>query len=68
MGAIDELRRRAGVRVWTTVRGDAQVVAEIRQALGPERSDQAFAAGAKLDYRHAAATARGVARTVSARA
>jgi hypothetical protein len=68
MGAVDELRRRAGVRVWTTVRGDAQVVAEIREALGPERSDQAFAAGAKLDYRHAAATARGVARTVSTRA
>jgi predicted ATPase len=56
-GATDGLRRRAGVRVWS-VRREADVVAEIRQALGTDRLDQRLAAGSRLDQDEAVAAAR----------
>ena len=58
-GAAEGLRRRAGVLPWPMLRpGEAQVVAQIRQALGDARFDQVFAAGARLTQRGAVAAAR----------
>jgi predicted ATPase/class 3 adenylate cyclase len=58
-GAAEGLRRRAGVRAWAIQRqGEAELVAQARQALGAGRFDQAFAAGARLTQRAAVAAAR----------
>jgi ATP/maltotriose-dependent transcriptional regulator MalT len=58
-GAVEELRRRAGLRVWPTLRrAEAEIVAEIQQALGTEQFDQAFSAGAGLTQRDAVAIVR----------
>ena len=55
-GAVEELRRRPGLRVWPTLRrAEAEMVAEIRQALGAEQFDQAFSTGARLTQRDAVA-------------
>jgi ATP/maltotriose-dependent transcriptional regulator MalT len=54
-GAVEELRRRAGLRVWPTLR---RAEAEIQQALGTEQFDQAFSAGAGLTQRDAVAIVR----------
>ena len=57
-GAIDGLRRRAGLGVWPAPRrGETDLAAEIRQALGTDRFDQLYAAGARLSRREAAAAA-----------
>ena len=59
-GAADGLRRRVGLRAWPLQReGEAQAVAQIRQALGPDRFDDGFAAGRKLSRADAVAAARG---------
>jgi tetratricopeptide (TPR) repeat protein len=58
-GAADGLRRRAGLRTWPVLRpGEADLTAQIRQALGPDRFDQAFASGTGLNQREAAAAVR----------
>ena len=58
-GAADGLRRRAGLRAWPMLRpGEADLVAQVRQALGAERFDQVFATGTRLTRREAVATAR----------
>ena len=57
-GAIDGLRRRAGLGVWPAPRrGETDLAAEIRQAMGTDRFDQLYAAGARLSRREAAAAA-----------
>jgi tetratricopeptide (TPR) repeat protein len=57
--AAEGLRRRAGIRTWPTLRqAEAEVVAQVRQALGAGRFDQVFAAGARLTQREAVAAAR----------
>jgi predicted ATPase len=57
-GAIDGLRQRAGLGVWPAPRrGETDLAAEIRQALGTDRFDQLYAAGARLSRREAAAAA-----------
>jgi hypothetical protein len=38
--------------------GEAELVAQVRQALGADRFDQAFAAGARLTRREALAAVR----------
>jgi hypothetical protein len=59
-GAADGLRRRAGLRAWPSqLRDPGELVSQVRQALGDDRFDQAFAAGARLNQRDAAAAARG---------
>jgi ATP/maltotriose-dependent transcriptional regulator MalT len=59
-GAADGLRQRAGRRTWPVLRrGEANLTAQIRQALGTERFDQAFASGSRLSQREAAAAVRG---------
>jgi predicted ATPase len=58
MGAADGLRRRAGLRVWTSLRGEDRLADPIREALGNEAFDRAFAAGSRLSERDALAAAR----------
>jgi tetratricopeptide (TPR) repeat protein len=59
-GAADGLRRRAGLRAWPILRrGEADLTTQIRQVLGTERFDQAFAAGSGLSQHEAAAAVRG---------
>jgi predicted ATPase len=58
-GAVEGLRRRAGLAVWPAVRQEeADLAAQIRQALGADRFDQAYAIGARLNRRDAVAAAR----------
>ena len=58
-GATEGLRRRAGLRAWPMLRrGEAELVAQVRQALGTDRFDQAFAAGSRLSQQEAVAAMR----------
>jgi predicted ATPase len=57
-GAAEGLRRRVGLGVWPTLRGEAELVARVRQALGADRFDQVFAAGSRLTRREAVAAVR----------
>jgi hypothetical protein len=58
-GAAEGLRERVGLRAWPLQReGEAQTVAQIRQALGADRFDRGFAAGRRLDARGAVAAVR----------
>jgi ATP/maltotriose-dependent transcriptional regulator MalT len=58
-GAAEGLRRRAGLRAWPLQRqGEAQMVAQIRQALDLDRFEEVFAAGARLSRREAVAAAQ----------
>ena len=59
-GAADGLRRRVGLRAWPMLRrGEADLVAQVRQALGADRFDQVFAAGSGLSHRAAVAAVYG---------
>jgi len=59
VGAADGLRERAGLRTWPILRrGEAQLAAQVRQALGDSRYRQAFAAGSRLSQQEAVAAAR----------
>ena len=58
-GAAEGLRQRVGLLAWPLQQqGEAQMVAQIRQALGADRFDQDFAAGTKLDRQQAIAAVR----------
>ena len=58
-GADEGLRRRAGLRAWAMLRqGEAELLAQVRQALGADRFDQVFATGTRLTQRDAVAAAR----------
>jgi hypothetical protein len=58
-GAADGLRRRVGLRAWPMLRrGEAELVAQIRQAVGADRFDQLYTAGSRLNQRQAVAAAR----------
>jgi ATP/maltotriose-dependent transcriptional regulator MalT len=58
-GAAEGLRRRVGLPVWPLLRrGEAALLAQVRQALGADRFDQAFAAGSRLTQRQAVAAVR----------
>jgi len=58
-GAAEGLRRRAGLRLWPTLRpAEAELVTEVRQMLGAERFDQAFSSGSGLSQREAVTAAR----------
>jgi predicted ATPase len=58
-GAADRLRRRVGLRAWPMLRrGEAELVAQIRQAVGADRFDQLYAAGSRLNQREAVAAVR----------
>jgi hypothetical protein len=58
-GAAEGLRRRVGLRAWPLQQqGEAELVAQIRQALAADRFDEIFAAGARLNRREAVAAVR----------
>jgi predicted ATPase len=58
-GAAEGARRRAGLRAWPTMRkGQAELAAQVRHALGDRRYDELSAAGARLSQREAAAAVR----------
>jgi predicted ATPase len=58
-GAAEGLRQRVGLRAWPLQQqGEAQMVAQIRQALGADRFDQDFAAGVRLNRQQAIAAVR----------
>jgi predicted ATPase/class 3 adenylate cyclase len=58
-GAAEGLLRRARLRTWPELRsGEAQLAAQLRQALGDDRFGQAFAAGSRLSQREAVAAIR----------
>jgi len=57
--AADGLRERIGLRPWPMLRPrENELRAQIREALGPERFEQAVAAGAELSQPEAIAVAR----------
>jgi hypothetical protein len=57
--AADGLRRRAGLRAWPMLRrGEADLVAQVRQALGADHFEQVFATGTRLTQPDAVAAAR----------
>jgi predicted ATPase len=58
-GAVDGLRQRVGLRPWPLLRRDeAELVAQIRQALGADHFDQPYAAGSRLSQQDAVAAVR----------
>jgi predicted ATPase len=57
--AAEAARRRAGLRAWPAMRkGQAELAAQVRQALGDERFDELSTAGARLSQREAAAAVK----------
>ena len=57
--AAEGLRRRAGLRAWPVLRrGEAEVVTQIREALGASTFDEKYAAGSRLSQREAVAVVR----------
>jgi hypothetical protein len=61
------LRQRVGLRAWPLQQqGEAQLLAAIRQALGADRFDQNFAAGAQLNRQQAIGAARDLRNTSAA--
>jgi predicted ATPase len=58
-GAAEGLRSRAGYSTWPLLRREeAELAAQIRQTLGDDRYDQAFAAGSRLSQQEAVAAIR----------
>jgi hypothetical protein len=58
-GATEGLRRRVGLRAWPILRrGESELVAHVREALGADRFDEVFAVGARLNRREAVAATR----------
>jgi hypothetical protein len=67
-GAAAVLRQWARRRAWPVLRpGEADLVAQVRQAQGAVRFDEAFAAGSRYSQREAVAAIRGRRRTGSRR-
>jgi predicted ATPase len=58
-GAADGLRRRVGLRAWPMLRPtETELTAQLRQALGADRFNQAFVAGSRLNQQQAVAAIR----------
>jgi ATP/maltotriose-dependent transcriptional regulator MalT len=58
-GAAEGLRQRVGLRTWPLLRREeAELVAQVRQALGVDRFGQEYAAGARLSQQEAVAAVR----------
>jgi predicted ATPase len=59
LGAVDGLRRSAGLRAWPAMRrGEAELAVRVSQAVDPDGFEDAFAAGAELDQCEAMASMR----------
>ncbi|MDE3086834.1 MAG: DUF4062 domain-containing protein [Acidobacteriota bacterium] len=62
-GAAEGFRRRAGMSTWPVHRrGEAELVDQVRHALGDRRFETVFAEGTKLSQREAVAAVRGFTR------
>ena len=60
LGAVDGLRRGAGLRAWPSMRrGEAQLATQVAQEIDPDVFKDAFAAGSELNQREAVALVRG---------
>jgi predicted ATPase len=60
LGAVQGLRRRAGLRAWPSMRrAEAELATRVRQAAGADVFEQAVAAGAALNQPEAVALVRG---------
>ena len=60
VGAAAGLRGRVGLRAWPMLRrGEADLLGQVRQALGADRFEQVFAAGGRLSQREAVAAVQG---------
>jgi hypothetical protein len=60
LGAAEGLRRRVGIRVWPTERrSEAELVEQLKHALGANQFEEAFTTGSALSRREAVAMARG---------
>jgi hypothetical protein len=58
-GAAQGLRWRFGLQAWPMLRrGEAELVAQVRRALGADEFDRVFADGSALSQREALAAAR----------
>jgi hypothetical protein len=58
-GAAEGLRRRVGLQTWPLLRREeAELVAQVRQALGADRFDQVYAAGSRLSQQEAVTAVR----------
>ena len=58
-GAAEGLRRRAGISAWPMLRrGEAELAARVRDALGAERFEQLFETGSQLKQHEALAAVR----------
>jgi hypothetical protein len=58
-GAAEGLRRRVGLQPWPLMRREeAELVAQVRQALDADRFDEAYAAGSRLSQQEAVAAVR----------
>jgi hypothetical protein len=58
-GATEGFRRRAALGAWPLLRqSEAELLAQIRAALGADRFDEAFAAGTRPNTKEAVAAAR----------
>jgi hypothetical protein len=58
-GAVEGLRQRVGLRVWSLVQQEeAELVAQAREALGTDRFDEVYAAGSRLSQQDAVAAVR----------
>jgi len=59
-GAAEGLRQRVGLQAWPLLRrGEAELVAQVRQAVGADRFGQVYAAGSRLSQQEAVAAVRG---------
>src|SRR5215207_612495 len=59
-GAAEGLRRRVGVRVWPSLRrGEAELVEQLKHALGADRFEEAFTTGSALSRHEAVTMVRG---------
>jgi len=59
VGAAGGLRRRVGLQIWPLLRQEAaELVAQVRQALGADRFGQLSAAGSRLSQQEAVAAVR----------
>jgi predicted ATPase len=65
-GAARGLRRRAGMQVFSSLTGEVEVIAQIRQALSAEGFEQAFAAGSRLSQEETIAAVRSTAQAAAA--
>jgi hypothetical protein len=65
-GAAEGLRQRVGLRTWPLLRREeADLVAQVRQALGADRFGQVYAAGSRLSQQEAVAAVRGAGSAAS---